>query len=56
MFKTSHPFLCNMLYFFESNDRFYFVMPFISGGEMSRIFKELPDNTFSEKDIKFYIA
>lgn len=56
MFKTNHPFLCNMEYFFETSDRFYFIMPFISGGEMNRIFKELRNDTFSEKQIKFYIT
>ena len=47
LFQANHPFLCSMYYFFLSEERFYFVMPFIGCGEMSKVHKSF-DSKFSE--------
>ena len=52
--KANHPFLANMQYFFASEERLYFVMPFIGGGEMGKILKI--EDTFKEPVIKFYVT
>ena len=49
---ADHPFLCGMEYLFQSEARLYFVLPFVGGGELYRIFKQkkiLPENV-----VKFY--
>ena len=35
--NADHPFLTNILYFFATDVRFYFVMPFIGGGELKKV-------------------
>jgi serum/glucocorticoid-regulated kinase 2 len=40
LFEADHPFLCGMDYLFQSDTRLYFVMPFINGGELYKIFQE----------------
>ena len=52
MFETKHPFLCNMEYFFQTNERFYFVMPLIKAGDLHRMLQE--ESRFSEERVKFY--
>ena len=47
MFEADHPFLCGMDFLFQSDTRLYFVMPFINGGELYKIFKEM--NRFPEE-------
>ena len=32
LINADHPFLANMQYFFITDERFYFIMPFIGGG------------------------
>ena len=54
LFKTDHPFLCGVDYFFQTQLRLYFVMPFISGGELTEVFRKL--KRFTEDTAKFYIA
>ena len=39
LFSCDHPFLCGMEYLFQSPTRLYFVMPFIRGGELYKVFK-----------------
>lgn len=39
LFNCDHPFLVGMDYLFQSPQRLYFVMPFIKGGELYKIFK-----------------
>ena len=43
-----------MQYFFSTEERFYFVMPLIAGGEMHKVLKH--HNKFPEDSVKFYIA
>lgn len=50
--NSDHPFLTNILYFFSSEVRFYFVMPFIGGGELTKVLKQA--GKFTELQIKFY--
>ena len=40
LFAANHPFLCGMEYCYQTDLRIYFVMPFIEGGELYRIFKK----------------
>ena len=54
LFEADHPFLCGMEYLFQSEARLYFVMPFINGGELYKIFQE--QKRFSEDIVKFYAA
>ena len=54
LFSANHPFLCGMDYLFQSDARLYFVMPFINGGELYKIFQE--QKRFSEDIVKFYAA
>ena len=41
-----------MDYFFSTQTRLYFVMPFVGGGELGRILKK--NGNFAEKDVRFY--
>ena len=54
LFELDHPFLCGMKYFFQTDLRLYFVMPFIQGGEMYRILCTV--KKFEERMAKFYAA
>lgn len=38
MFECEHPFLVGMDYLFQSETRLYFVMPFVNGGELYKVF------------------
>jgi len=38
LFSCDHPFLVGMDYLFQSTLRLYFVMPFVRGGELYKIF------------------
>ena len=52
--KIDHPFLCSLIFCFQSEDRIFFVMPFLSGGELFQHLKKF--KRFSEKMVKFYGA
>jgi len=39
MLECNHPFLVGMDYLFQNEYRLYFVMPFIRGGELHKIFR-----------------
>jgi len=38
LFSCDHPFLVGMDYLFQSQLRLYFVMPFVKGGELYKVF------------------
>lgn len=38
MFECDHPFLVSMDYLFQNDLRLYFVMPFVRGGELYKIY------------------
>jgi serum/glucocorticoid-regulated kinase 2 len=54
MFTCDHPFLITMDYLFQSSLRLYFVMPFVNGGELYKIF--LSKRRFTEQIVLFYAA
>jgi serum/glucocorticoid-regulated kinase 2 len=54
MFEADHPFLVGMDYLFQSESRLYFVMPFVNGGELYKIFQSR--KRFPEADVRFYAA
>jgi len=54
LFTADHPFLAGMEFLFQSEIRLYFVMPFINGGELYKIFQE--ERRFPEVVVKFYAA
>ena len=54
LFTADHPFLAGMEYLFQSEIRLYFVMPFINGGELYKIFQG--ERRFPENVVKFYAA
>jgi serine/threonine protein kinase len=54
MFECDHPFLVGMEYLFQNDFRLYFVMPFIRGGELYKIYQS--QKRFEENVVKFYSA
>lgn len=39
MQSAEYPFLCNLEYFFQTDVRLYFVMPFIKGGDLFKLIR-----------------
>ena len=54
LYEADHPFLCGLNYFFQTDLRLYYVMPFIRGGELFKVLET--KKRFVERDVKFYIA
>ena len=54
MFECDNPFLITMDYLFQNDLRLYFVMPFIRGGELYKVFQK--EKRFKEDVVKFYAA
>ena len=54
MFECDHPFLVGMDYLFQNELRLYFVMPFVRGGELYKIYQA--SKRFKEHQVKFYAA
>ena len=54
LFSCNHPFLVGMDYLFQSQLRLYFVMPFVRGGELYKVFQS--KKRFPENVVKFYAA
>ena len=52
--NTDHPFLVHMRYGFSTDERLFFVMDFVRGGELYAYLKEV--SRVDEKDAKLYIA
>jgi len=52
--KLDCPFLVKMHYAFQNNDKLYFVMDFINGGEL--FFHLQREGKFSEERVKFYVS
>ena len=49
MFECDHPFLVGMEYLFQNDLRLYFVMPFVRGGELYKVFQS--QKRFDEKTV-----
>lgn len=54
MFECDHPFLVGMEFLFQNDLRLYFVMPFVRGGELYKIYEQ--QKRFSEEVVRFYAA
>lgn len=54
MFECDHVNLVSMDYLFQNDARLYFVMPFVRGGELYKIFQT--QKRFQEPTVKFYAA
>ena len=54
MFDCDHNFLVNMDFMFQNDLRLYFVMPFVRGGELYKIYQS--QKRFNEETVKFYAA
>lgn len=50
----AHPFLVDLRYAFKSEDKLFFAMPFIRGGDFYQLLKI--QSRLSEKRAKFYIC
>ena len=47
-----HPLLCSLVFCFQTIERIYFVMPFLSGGELFQHLRKF--RTFNENQVRFY--
>jgi len=54
LMKLEHPFLVKLHYSFQTQDKLFFVMDYINGGEL--FFHLQRDKRFSEDRVKFYAA
>jgi len=54
MLNCDHPFLIGMDYLFQNDLRLYFVMPFVRGAELYKVFRK--ERRFEEATVKFYAA
>lgn len=54
MFECNHPFLVNLEFLFQNEERLYFVMPFVRGGELYKVFTA--QKRFSEEQTLFFAA
>lgn len=54
MFECDNIFLVGMEYLFQSDLRLYFVMPFVRGGELYKIYES--QKRFDEATVRFYAA
>ena len=52
--SLDHPFLVGMIFCFQTEERIYFVMPFIRGGELFQHLRA--SKFFPEEKVKFYAA
>ena len=52
--NIDHQFLCKLIFYFQTEDRIFFVMPFFSGGELFQHLKKF--KRFSEEMVRFYGA
>ena len=52
--SIDHPFLVGMIFCFQTEERIYFVMPFIRGGELFQHLRQV--HIFSEEEVRFYSA
>lgn len=52
--SVDHPFLCSLVFCFQTEDRIYFIMNFVRGGELFQHLKKF--KVFDEEKVKFYAA
>ena len=51
--SSKHPFIADLQYYFQTDERLYFVMNFIRGGELFNLLKTTKN--FPESQAKFYV-
>jgi serine/threonine protein kinase len=54
LLENNHPFLIKMEYGFQNEERLFFVMDLIEGGDLYDHFRKV--DRFPEKQVKFYIS
>jgi serine/threonine protein kinase len=54
MSLQSSPFLCNLVYAFQSSDELFLLMPFMQGGDLRYHLRE--HGPLRESDVRFYAA
>jgi len=54
LMRLHHPFLVNMNFSFQTDDKLYFILDYVNGGEL--FFHLQRDKKFSEERVKFYSA
>lgn len=54
LMKLHHPFLVNMHYSFQTDDKLYFILDYVNGGEL--FYHLQRDKKFSEERVKFYAS
>jgi serum/glucocorticoid-regulated kinase 2 len=52
--SVDHPFLVGLIFCFQTEDRLYFVMPFLRGGELFQHLRRF--RIFEEEKVRFYAA
>ena len=52
--SLDHPFLVGMVFCFQTEERIYFIMPFVRGGELFQHLRN--EKFFPEEKVKFYAA
>lgn len=52
LFNVNHPFICSMDVLFQTQERLYFVMPFVRGGELYKILTN--NGKLDEKYARFF--
>lgn len=53
LIQVDHPFIVNFYYAFQTNEKFYFIMEYIPGGEL---FTHIRNHLFNLKDTILYLA
>lgn len=54
MLSCDHPFINGMDFLFQDDLRLYFVMPFVKGAELYKVFRM--KKRFDEETVRFYIV
>ena len=54
LYENNHPFLIHMKYGFQNEERLFFVMDFIQGGELKDYM--IKNVRFPEEHVKFYVS
>ena len=52
--SIDYPFLCGLVFCFQTEERIYFIMPFLNGGELFQHLRKF--RTFDEDKVRFYGA
>ena len=52
--SIDYPFLCGLVFCFQTEERIYFIMPFLNGGELFQHLRKF--RTFDEEKVRFYGA